>query len=247
MDLKTLQLLEGFAHELRTPLSAIAGHSSLLTLGVHGPLTEAQSRALMRIEDNKAQMINMIGSVLRYAEAASAVTTHPVARIPLRPIVAMEVAAHAAAAEENGVQLEWLDDHVAVASAEADGSGCDVACISESTTREVVAIMLEDALAHSERDGRVQVRLYCTEETLRVAVESGAPTQVDRVAELLFEPYARDADGRSVYAPGHALSLPRARALARSVGAEVTALFSNSRRILQFDVRRFVNLGTLAG
>ncbi len=249
MDRDTLQLLEGFAHELRTPLSAIAGHSSLLSLGAHGPLTEAQAHALNRIEANKQQMIALIGHLLTYAEAASGALTHSVEECALRPIIAQQVANLEEAARERDVQIHWSDaDGLSDANdGPAKRSFADVALVSERTTHEVLAILLQDALAHSEPSSVLQVRLHHTKEWLRVVMESRGPATAEHSADLLFVPYARDTDGRPLSLPGSALALPRARALARSMGAEVRAHFADSHRIVQFEVGRTANLRALAG
>jgi signal transduction histidine kinase len=238
MDPETLYLLHGFAHDLRTPLSAIAGHSSLLSLGVHGPLSAAQAHALNRIEANKKELIGMIGKLLNYAEAASAALTPSLSACALYPMVAHGVNALKATALARGVRFVCADDKNTSASSDAHAadSRSDLAQINESTTQEIIGIMLADALAHSERGSEVAVRVQRTSDVLSVIVESSAREPVDYSHELLFVPYARDAHGRPVYAPGRSLSLPRARVLARGMGADVHAVFEQARRIVQLDV-----------
>ncbi len=245
MDPETLNLLNGFAHDLRTPLSAIAGHSSLLSLGVHGPLSAAQAHALNRIEANKKELIGIISQLLSYAEAASAALPPSVTACAVHPIVAHGVDALKDKALAQGVRFVCAghDDTSASSDAHAADSRPDLAQINESTTQEIIGILLADALAHSERGSEVVVRVQRTCDMLSVVVESSAREEIDYAHELLFVPYARDAHGRPVYAPGLSLSLPRARALARGMGADVHAVFEQARRILQLDVPHAATVG----
>jgi signal transduction histidine kinase len=55
------------SHELRTPLNAIGGYTQLLQMGVHGPLTADQDRALARIERSQAHLLALITDILDFA------------------------------------------------------------------------------------------------------------------------------------------------------------------------------------
>jgi len=55
------------SHELRTPLNAIGGYTQLLQMGVHGPLTPDQERALARIERSQAHLLALITDILNFA------------------------------------------------------------------------------------------------------------------------------------------------------------------------------------
>ena len=44
------------SHELRTPLNAIAGHIQLIEMEVHGPVSDAQRHALMRVERSQRHL-----------------------------------------------------------------------------------------------------------------------------------------------------------------------------------------------
>lgn len=242
MDSKTLQLLEGFAHELRTPLSAIAGHASLLSLGVHGPLTEAQAHALDRIEENKKQLISLIGDLANYAEAAATALAQPRDERAISPVVTQGIAALAESALSHDVRFDWLEDGHESES-QADEEMQDIGLFNECITLEVIKIMLEDALVHSERKSVVKVRVGRIDKVVRVAVGTSAAARADFDAELLFVPYARDSHGRPVHGPGRSLCLPRARALARSMEADLHAVLTETRRVLQFDVPHRANVG----
>ena len=55
------------SHEFRTPLNAISGHVELLTLGIHGPLTDAQRGALDRVNRAQRFLLRLINDLLNVA------------------------------------------------------------------------------------------------------------------------------------------------------------------------------------
>ncbi|MEO8623707.1 MAG: PAS domain S-box protein, partial [bacterium] len=65
------QFLAVMSHELRTPLNAIAGYVDLLTLGLHGSITEAQRADLDRIKRNQEMLLRLIDDVLDFAKLES--------------------------------------------------------------------------------------------------------------------------------------------------------------------------------
>ncbi len=58
------QFLANVSHELRTPLNAIVSYSSVLLEGVYGPLSEAQTRAMQRLDSNGRHLLALINEVL---------------------------------------------------------------------------------------------------------------------------------------------------------------------------------------
>lgn len=63
-----LDFLAAMSHELRTPLNAIAGYVDLLELGIHGPVTEAQKAALLRVSANQRHLLRLINDILSFAK-----------------------------------------------------------------------------------------------------------------------------------------------------------------------------------
>ena len=238
MNRETLQLLLGLAHELRTPISAIAGHASLLSMGVHGPLSAAQAESLGRIQHNQQELLALIGDVVQYAEAASGTIDINTESVSIWPTVTQAVDAMRASAALRGVRVE-----IEAASTDTTAD----ARIDPAATRGVLDTLLEDALTHSARDTVINVGASQTDDRLQVSVRSdGAPVTPEREASM-FEPYARDHLGRPVHSGGRSLSLPLARAMARAMGGELRVIPDSARRALQFEVRLAANLRSGVG
>lgn len=54
------------SHEFRTPLQAIFGYMELLEREIHGPLTDAQRRDLLRIQQCQQRLLGLITAILDF-------------------------------------------------------------------------------------------------------------------------------------------------------------------------------------
>jgi signal transduction histidine kinase len=59
------------SHEFRTPLQAIFGYTELLEREIHGPLTDAQRRDLLRIQQSQQEILRLLGAILDFAKPES--------------------------------------------------------------------------------------------------------------------------------------------------------------------------------
>lgn len=239
MHRDTLHLLLGLAHGLRTPISAIAGHASLLSMGVHGPLSEAQAESLRRIQHNQRQLLSLISDVVQYAEAESGTVALQLEHRALWPLVLQSADAMRAKAESRGARLE-------AESPSASASG-DVALLDPAATRTVLDAMLEYFVSNSARDSVIHVSMAQTEQLLQVNVRGTGTVATTARPSTLLTPFARDERGRPLYAGDHALALPLAGAMARAMGAELRVLAESADLALQFEVERPANLRCRVG
>ncbi|HSL70552.1 MAG TPA: ATP-binding protein, partial [Longimicrobiales bacterium] len=81
------EFLAAMSHELRTPLNAIAGYTELLELGVHGPITEAQRTALVRIQQSGQHLLALINDVLNFAKLEAGRVEYHIDDLPLFDVV----------------------------------------------------------------------------------------------------------------------------------------------------------------
>ena len=67
-NLAKTEFLAQMSHELRTPLNAIAGYAELLSMEIHGPVTEQQREAISRIQRSERHLLGLINDVLNFAK-----------------------------------------------------------------------------------------------------------------------------------------------------------------------------------
>ena len=59
------------SHEFRTPLQAIFGYTELLEREIHGPLTDAQRRDLLRIQQSQQHLLGLLSAILDFTKVES--------------------------------------------------------------------------------------------------------------------------------------------------------------------------------
>ncbi|EYF06734.1 Hypothetical protein CAP_1431 [Chondromyces apiculatus DSM 436] len=59
-----MQFLAGMSHQIRTPLNAVLGYTSMLLQGLGGGLSERQRGMLMRVDENARALLSTVNDVL---------------------------------------------------------------------------------------------------------------------------------------------------------------------------------------
>ncbi len=213
------EFLSTMSHELRTPLNAIGGYAELLTLGLRGPVTDAQRQDLERLRRANQHMTGLVESVLNFARLDAGQVEYHFEAVRLGPVVAdlealvgPQFAAKGLAYDHDACGPDTRErPHVAWADAEK--------------VRQILLNLLTNAAKFTDAGGRVT--LACDTETtgvVRVRVaDTGrgiAADQLDRV----FEPFVQlDRQRTHASQQGVGLGLAISRDLARGMGGDLTA------------------------
>lgn len=208
----TLDFLAGLAHELRTPLGAIGGYAELMELGVHGPVTAAQTDGLQRIRKNQQLMVALINAFMAYAEAAEGEVA--LEREPVAVADAIRVAVEDVEARAHEKSIDIV--------VERGASGADLIVLGDAEAVEtILSELLLDAVESSTANGEVRLTASASADSVTLEMSSTGDMIPPSSVELAFVPFDRTGKGNRVSAAPHALSLPHARALARAMGGEV--------------------------
>lgn len=195
------------SHELRTPLASVRGYAQL-SLGEGAPMTATQARSLDRIESEARRMASLVEDLLLLARLdAGQPLRHDEVELTL---LALDAVSDAQAADAtHDWRLDTTEDLIAVPG-------------DENRLRQVIANLLRNAQTHTPpgtvvtlsltRDGR--------EAVLRVA-DTG-PGIDPRLAERLFDRFARGDDARNRDAGSTGLGLSIARAITEAHGGSIS-------------------------
>jgi signal transduction histidine kinase len=214
------EFLSTMSHELRTPLNAIGGYTELLSMGLRGPVTEAQRQDLERLRRANQHLVGLVADVLSFARVEAGQVEFRVEPVELAPLVA-DIEALI------GPPLAAKDltfDH--------DGCACDspdrphVVRADAEKVRQILLNLLTNAVKFTGTGGRIALR--CEDDAaaavVRVRVaDTGRGIPPDQV-ERVFEPFVQvDRHRTHESQQGVGLGLAISRDLARGMGGDLTA------------------------
>ena len=205
--------LATMSHELRTPLNAIRGYTDLLTLGMYGPVSDAQRATLGRISASERHLLGLITELLEYARIESGRAQYEFTDVALD-----EVLREAAALVEPQLRGKGL----VFEDATADAAGVCVRADARKV-RQILLNLLSNAAKFTPTGGRVALRAGGAGAGAAVVEvqDSGAGVPEDQL-ERIFEPFVQL--GRTAgAATGAGLGLAISRELARAIGGDLAA------------------------
>lgn len=202
------QMTADIAHELRTPLSIIVGHLDALDEGVLP--ANAQTIGIMREE--AARLAHLIDD-LRTLSLADAGELSLI-RVPVEPgpMLQHSAAAYRPAAQTAGVEL----------AVEVE-AGLPVLELDPERMAQVLGNLLENALLHTPRGGRIVVSGRAFEGAVEIRVTDSGPGIPPDEVELVFERLYRSDASRRRQAGGSGLGLAIARSILEAHGGAIHA------------------------
>jgi signal transduction histidine kinase len=213
------EFLAAMSHELRTPLNAITGYVDLLSLGVRGPLSDAQHEDLRRIKKSGTHLLSLINEILNLARMEGGQVDLHVAAVHVSPLLEDVAELIAPQARNKGLTLTIVPCAPAI-----------VACTDPERTQQILLNLLTNAVKFTDRGGTVSVE--CTVDAPRTAPsrfvrirvsDTGRGVVADKLG-VIFEPFVQidrrlTPDGEQ----GLGLGLAISRDLARAMGGDLFA------------------------
>lgn len=194
------------AHELRTPLSNIRGYLEAIQEGVVEPSREM----IDSIHEEAVQLQRLVDELAVLASAEAGDLPIDPAPTELGELLERVVLAHRARADTAGIVLE-LDADPAV-----------TAWVDGGRLRQVVGNLLDNALRHTRRGDRIEVRLEGGDDRATITVGDTGPGIGAEHLPHLFDRLYRVDPSRSRETGGSGLGLAIARELVRLHGGDIT-------------------------
>ena len=200
------EFLATMSHELRTPLNAISGYTSLLRMGVKGPVSSEQEEYLARIERSGRHLLSLIQDVLSFAKLEAGRVEIKVDDVAVQPLLV----------EMEGLTLPQVREarlHLVV-------DPCDPELRVRADVerlRQILLNLLSNAIKFTPQDGTVSLTCASDAERAFVSVSDTGPGIPPDKRETIFEPFVqlqRQAAGSQA---GTGLGLAISRDLAHAM------------------------------
>ncbi|PKL78732.1 MAG: hybrid sensor histidine kinase/response regulator [Candidatus Melainabacteria bacterium HGW-Melainabacteria-1] len=152
------QVLGVAAHDLRNPLGGIKGFSQLLLGAQLGSLSDPQQKLVKNILEASRQMLTLLNELLDISVIESGMLTLRRMEHSLQMLVADRLEQHRLMAQQK--QITILDS-----LGEAPPISCDA-----NRFTQILDNLLSNAIKYSHPGSEIQVRLWQTDQTLRLQV-----------------------------------------------------------------------------
>jgi signal transduction histidine kinase len=209
-NLAKTRFLATMSHELRTPLNAIAGYTEILSMGVHGPVTEQQMADLNRIERSQKYLLSLINDVLNYSKIEAGHVAFSMRAFDIDPLIRSLQAFVQPQMLARKVRYEYR----------AEVKHCLVMA-DEDKTQQIILNLLSNALKFTPEGGEVTITCRSDPRNVTVLVsDTGMGIPSDK-HESIFEPFVQLGRDLTSGGEGTGLGLSISRDLARNMGGEL--------------------------
>ncbi len=189
------------SHELRTPLTTLRGNLGLLQRSPPAP-SEERADILADMVDESDRLIRLINDLLLLA-TADARRSLANERFTIQPLL-----------EETIRQAKLLDENRKITLE----SPQDIAILGDRDAfKQVILILLDNALRHS--DGPVDVQVNLSDGWVEIHIADHGPGIPSDQLERIFDRFFRGDS--STLTPGFGLGLPIAKGLIESMGGTI--------------------------
>jgi PAS domain S-box-containing protein len=206
------RFLSMMSHDLRTPLTAIAGNAQLMAMEALGPVTGEQREAIGSIKNGCDELLRMIDDILAFAQLDAGPVRVRTDVVPLPEAIARAEALVRVQMQEAGITFER--------PGAGDGP---VVRADPDRLQQILLNLLTNAVKFTPRGGRVSVTTDEEHDRVRIHVRDTGIGIADDQLSRIFEPFVQLGEGPGrLTQTGVGLGLAISRDLARAMNGDVT-------------------------
>jgi PAS domain S-box-containing protein len=202
------------SHELRTPLNAIGGYVQLLEMGVHGPVTPAQTDALARVTRSQQHLLRLINDLLNLARIESGRVDYDLQSISLDDVVQTTLPMIEPQLAARGLRYELNVPEGITAQADREKIEQILLNLLSNASKFTLpggCITLDGSVA-PDSDEYVDLKVS----------DTGVGIPSNRLDEV-FEPFVQVESSHAARVDGSGLGLSISREMARGMGGDISA------------------------
>jgi len=211
------QFLANMSHELRTPLNAIAGHVQLIEMEIHGPVSDAQREALLRVDRAQRHLLGLINDVLNFARLEAGRVEYDLSPVLLRDVLADVLPMVESQLSAKALRLEH-------SLPEDRGEPPVHLWADRDKLGQVLLNLLSNAVKFTPHAGAIGILLTepadAPEEVVVRVSDTGVGIPADKL-EAVFEAFVQVRSDYTRQVEGTGLGLAISRDLARGMGGDL--------------------------
>lgn len=205
------RFLNMISHELRTPLGAIGGYAALLEEGIHGSLTDEQSKYIARIRHNQAHLLQLVNELLDLGKVESGQFLLRLEMVPVRVVVESVYSMIEPQVRTSALRLEV-----------ESGDPTLVFHADRERVEQIVLNLLSNAVKFTAAGGTVHITVGKTADEVHLCVQDTGVGIPDDKLESVFEAFVQLDASLTRASGGTGLGLAISRQLARAMNGDLT-------------------------
>lgn len=206
------------SHELRTPLNAIGGYAELLEIGVHGPITPDQAKALSRIQQSQRHLLGLINGVLNYSRVHANAVEFQIEEVRVDEVLLVCEALVAPQTRAKDLSIRYEVDNPKL-----------TAFTDREKLQQIILNLLSNAVKFTEAGGAITIRSGAdSEHVLAIRVIDTGCGIPGHDLERIFQPFVQLDAKLTRTSEGTGLGLSISRDLARGIGGNLVVEKSSS-------------------
>ena len=200
-------------HHLRTPITSIKWQLESIMNGTYGPVTIELKKAMGDMNESIERLNRLINNLLSISALKAGIETLNKASINMKVIV-----------DEVLVELKKEMDRKHI---EVHGPGpkdiWPAVLVDHERMREVMFIILENAVRYNQDSGSISVYGHATENSFELTVENtGAELSVEDKKKIFTELFYRSNQAQTTHPTGMGIGLSMAQAIIQAHGGSIS-------------------------
>jgi len=199
LDQQKSEFVSIASHQLRTPLTAIKGYSSMLVEGSFGEISPKVKGAVQKIYDSSVRLVGIVEDFLNISRIDQGKMSYDFTSVDIKKMVGDIVSENSAQARSKQQAVEFSPD----------GDGDYLVTADEGKIRQVITNLVDNAIKYTPEKGTIQVRL--SKDLVRgkvvISVKDNGIGMSDKTLSLIFKKFSRAEGVQKVYTEGIGLGL----------------------------------------
>lgn len=198
------------SHQLRTPMTGIAGYLSMLVQGDFGKISEEHVKILRQLLDESQRMIRLINLFLNVSKIEAGKFELTFAPTQLEDVVEGELEELRKVAEKKNLTLTFKKPKTPLPKIRADSD----------KLKDVILNLVDNAVKYTEKGG-ITVRVRKLGGSVRVVVQDTGIGIEPEQAKHLFQKFVRASGIAQIHPDGSGLGLFIAKKIVESHGGKI--------------------------